>query len=338
MKTPNRVLSFLLTLAIALSLVIPAAAPVSATGVDTYVASCTSYAASLQVKTTTETTLMTYPCTAATQSGSAAYETLTAGTPLLVTKLYKNTAGEYWYAVSHNLNTYYVRASHTTVLEHLVGDVTIANVQSPASLAYGSSFAIKGEISASQNKLGTITAAMYLNTNITREPAMEATDTPTGNTYSLQGSAIDASLIFGSLAAGVYTYVVTAEAVSYYIDSTGALATSSRTVVLNTQECVITDWRNPNKNLAFGIDVSTWQGSIDWSKTKNDIDFAILRIGYATTLDDRFLEYASNCEKYNIPYGVYHYSYGLSTAEVTAEAQFVINTLRANGYNPKLGV
>ena len=29
-----------------------------------------------------------------------------------------------------------------------------------------------------------------------------------------------------------------------------------------------------------GIDVSVWQGTIDWSEVKNEIDFAILRAGY----------------------------------------------------------
>lgn len=53
-----------------------------------------------------------------------------------------------------------------------------------------------------------------------------------------------------------------------------------------------------------GIDVSVWQGSIDWSKTKNEIDFAILRAGYGRHVsqkDDRFEEYYAACEKYNIP-------------------------------------
>ena len=328
----------MLALAIALSLVIPAATSASAAGVDTYIASCTSYASNLSVKTTSAAALMTYPCSSATNSASSVKYTIPANTMLTVKSLIKNTANTYWYEVLYYGNTLYIDATLTTMLDHLTGDVTIDNVQSPASLAYGSSFAIKGEISASQNKLGTIRVGMYSNTNITKEPVMEATDTPNGNTYSLQGSAIDYALVFGNLAAGVYTYVVTAEAVSYYIDGTGALATSAQTVVLNTQECVITDWTNPNDDLAFGIDVSTWQGSINWSKTKNDIDFAILRIGYSTTLDNRFLEYAQNCENYGIPYGVYHYSYGLSVAEVTAEAQFVIDTLRANGFNPRLGV
>jgi GH25 family lysozyme M1 (1,4-beta-N-acetylmuramidase) len=149
---------------------------------------------------------------------------------------------------------------------------------------------------------------------------------------------VDANLKFGNLAAGIYTYVLTAEAVSYYIDSNGQFATSKQTVVLNTQQCVVTDWRNPNENLAFGIDVSSWQGAIDWSKAKNDIDFAILHISDSLELDDRFLEYATNCENLDIPYGVYCFSYALSVSEAIEEAEFVIDTLKAHGYNPELPI
>ena len=42
-----------------------------------------------------------------------------------------------------------------------------------------------------------------------------------------------------------------------------------------------------------GIDVSVWQGSINWSKAKDEIDFAILRAGYgrhSSQKDTRFEE------------------------------------------------
>lgn len=41
------------------------------------------------------------------------------------------------------------------------------------------------------------------------------------------------------------------------------------------------------KVLTKGIDVSVWQGNIDWDKVKADgIDFAILRCGYGSNLTD----------------------------------------------------
>ncbi len=292
-----------------------------------------SYASSILVETTKTTNLMEAP----SSSANAKY-TLPTDTVLTVQALHRNTAGEYWYEVVYYDITLYVKAANTTMTTHLTGDVTVTDVRSPASLAYGNSFAIKGKISSTLNDLGIITAAMRPNTNISRGDVLESSDNAGGKSYDLSSSVVDANLKFGDLAAGIYTYVLTAEAVSYYIDGNGQFATSKQTVVLNTQQCVVTDWENPNDDLAFGIDVSTWQGTINWSKTRNDIDFAILRIGYAETLDDEFLGYAEGCETYDIPYGVYLFSYALTVDEAIAEAEFVINTLKKYDYTPELHV
>ncbi len=332
MKQFKRSLSMVLALVMLMSLVYLApATEADAATASSYIA--TTYAANLSVKTTQATALRDAPTT----SASAKY-TLPANTMLSVKALHKNTSGTYWYEVLFYDMTLYVDATATTMVSHLTGDISIDNVQSPASLAYGNSFGIEGDITASLNDLGTITASMHPNTNITRGPSLIATDEVNGKTYSLDGSTLDSNLAFGSMDPGVYTYVITVEALSYYINDSDALATSTQSVVLETQECVITDWTNPNDDLAFGIDVSTWQSSIDWSKVQYDVDFAILRIGYSTTLDNRFLEYAAGCEKYNIPYGVYHYSYALTGAGAVDEAEFVINTLKNYGYEPQLGV
>ena len=67
-----------------------------------------------------------------------------------------------------------------------------------------------------------------------------------------------------------------------------------------------------------GIDVSVWQGTIDWSEVKNEIDFAILRAGYgryASQKDDRFEEYYAGCERHNIPKGAYWFSYATTKDE-----------------------
>ena len=330
MKQFKRSLSFVVALALLLSMVyVGPATHTHAASASTYIAS--TYASNLSVKTTQTVNLMQYPSTAST-----AKYTLPVDTMLTVKALHKNTSGTYWYEVLYYDMTLYIDATATTLVDHLTGDVTIDNLQSPASLAYGNSFSIKGDITSSLNDLGTITAAMHTNTNITKYPYMEASDDASGKSYSLYGSTIDANMAFGSLPAGIYTYVVTAEAISYYIDDNDQFATSAQTVVLESQQCVVTDWTNPNDDLGFGIDVSTWQGSVDWSQVQYDVDFAILRIGYSETLDNRFLEYAAGCEQYDIPYGVYHYSYAVTAAEAQAEAEFVINTLQSYGYNPEM--
>lgn len=62
-----------------------------------------------------------------------------------------------------------------------------------------------------------------------------------------------------------------------------------------------------------GIDVSSWQESINWAEVKGQIDFAIIRLGYGDNIerqDDKyFLRNINGCIENNIPFGVYIYSY-----------------------------
>lgn len=78
-----------------------------------------------------------------------------------------------------------------------------------------------------------------------------------------------------------------------------------------------------------GIDVSAWQGQIDW-KTVADygMDFVILRITEAGNVTDKYFERNyTECQKYNIPTGVYKYSYAMTIAEIQSEARKVVSVL-----------
>jgi GH25 family lysozyme M1 (1,4-beta-N-acetylmuramidase) len=78
-----------------------------------------------------------------------------------------------------------------------------------------------------------------------------------------------------------------------------------------------------------GIDVSAWQGNIDW-KTVADygMDFVMLRITEAGNVIDKYFERNyTECQKYNIPVGVYKYSYAMTIAEIQNEARKVVEVL-----------
>lgn len=76
------------------------------------------------------------------------------------------------------------------------------------------------------------------------------------------------------------------------------------------------------------IDVSTWQGIVDWEKAKSCIDGAILRCGYGTKgKDSQFDRNASECERLGIPYGVYLYSYAKTNADAKAEAKNLLSLI-----------
>lgn len=83
-----------------------------------------------------------------------------------------------------------------------------------------------------------------------------------------------------------------------------------------------------------GIDVSVWQGDIDWKKVKaSGIDFAILRLGYGSPNGDKcfvdkcFHKNVANAIKAGVDIGCYFYSYAMSVSAATKEAQFMVKTL-----------
>lgn len=78
-----------------------------------------------------------------------------------------------------------------------------------------------------------------------------------------------------------------------------------------------------------GIDVSSYQGNIDWATVAEyGMGFAILRITEKNNkVDSKFEQNYKGCIKYNIPVGVYKYSYALSVVDIQKEAQTVIDVL-----------
>ncbi len=84
-----------------------------------------------------------------------------------------------------------------------------------------------------------------------------------------------------------------------------------------------------------GIDVSHHQGEIDWEKVKAaGIDFAIIRCGWGMDdpgQDDRYFERnVKECERLDIPYGVYLYSYADSTYRAGREADHVLKMIEGH--------
>ena len=87
-----------------------------------------------------------------------------------------------------------------------------------------------------------------------------------------------------------------------------------------------------------GIDVSKYQGDIDWTKVKNsNVEYAFLRTGYRSygagliTPDTSFKQNIQGASNAGIGIGVYFYSQAINTTEATEEAQYVLDQIK--GYN-----
>lgn len=84
----------------------------------------------------------------------------------------------------------------------------------------------------------------------------------------------------------------------------------------------------------LGIDVSKYQGSIDWEKVAADgVEFAYIRVGlrgYGTgeiVEDEQFEDNIKGALKAGIQVGVYFFSQAISEAEAVEEAMFVLDKI-----------
>lgn len=81
-----------------------------------------------------------------------------------------------------------------------------------------------------------------------------------------------------------------------------------------------------------GIDVSSYQGNIDWNLAKNSISFALIRCGFggnvASQDDNKYERNTSECERLHIPYGIYLYSYATTIAEAQSEVDHTLRLIK----------
>ncbi len=88
------------------------------------------------------------------------------------------------------------------------------------------------------------------------------------------------------------------------------------------------------------IDVSEFNGTLDWDEIKGQIDGAIIRCGYGGNLvsqdDPQYARNVKECIRLQIPFGVYLYSYATTAAEAENEAEHVLRLV--NGLNLSLPI
>lgn len=96
---------------------------------------------------------------------------------------------------------------------------------------------------------------------------------------------------------------------------------------------VIKNYKNDNTQI--GIDVSKWQGDIDFSKLKSaGVEFVIIRIGSSTGIngenfiDSKFIQNIKNANSVGIPVGVYFYSYANSVDRAISDAKWIIENIK----------
>ncbi|MBR1393790.1 MAG: hypothetical protein IJ561_08170 [Ruminococcus sp.] len=91
---------------------------------------------------------------------------------------------------------------------------------------------------------------------------------------------------------------------------------------------------------AYGIDVSAWQGVIEWKRVKRAQNgaFAILRAAYSLEEDVRFEQNYLDAHSAGIPVGAYLYSTALTPEEAEREAERLLQLVKGKALDYPLAL
>lgn len=85
-----------------------------------------------------------------------------------------------------------------------------------------------------------------------------------------------------------------------------------------------------------GIDVSKFQGNINWNQVKQSgVQFAILRAGYGREISQKDPKFESNyqsCELVGMPVGAYWYSYATDVEGAKLEAKACLDVIKGKKF------
>lgn len=156
-------------------------------------------------------------------------------------------------------------------------------------------------------------------------------DLNTVGTYSLTRVATDSD---GNTTRFPFTLKVVAE-----VPDTSSTTPAAK---LNFSDAVA---KYKNSNTAIGIDVSKWQGEIDWKKVKNaGCEFVFIRIGVQNGFggeskeDTYFADNFKGAKAAGLKVGVYYYTYATDEKEAKDQAKFVLKTLSDYSFKPDLPI
>jgi hypothetical protein len=194
---------------------------------SSYLTKCTFYPAHCQVKTINDAPINTLPCSVSTSNGSTTLETGLTGTIYTAVGLYLNTSGNYWYeVVTGSGETGYLFSGRTTYVGELTTDITLDSYSYPDAHVKGSAFNAAGSVSAAYNRLDSVNICVHQGFGLAGDLAVNASDSVTGTTYTLDGSTVAKSADFTGLTDGNYTYAICVRYTNYYAPSGKELGTN----------------------------------------------------------------------------------------------------------------
>ena len=241
--------------------------------------------------TTTMTTTTTVPTTTTTTTTTTTLPTTTSTT---------TTAAK---ATTTQKTT---KASTTTAKVTTQKITTMAGT----TTATGKTTAQSGTTTAT----GKTTAQSGTTTATGKTTAQSGTTTATGKTTAQSGT----TTATGKTTTKARTTTVTTKATTTTAKTTAKPAATTTVITYATKPGI-------GAGAIFeGVDVSVYQGNIDWNRAKADgIEFAIMRAGYGKYVsqkDKYFDQNMKNAKAAGLPCGVYWFSYALTPEDAIKEA------------------
>lgn len=131
----------------------------------------------------------------------------------------------------------------------------------------------------------------------------------------------------------IYTGWQTLNGKTYYYDKNGKAVTGAQIIQGVTYNFGSDGSIQTNVNgTTFGIDVSKWNGNIDWNAVKSSgVDYVIIRCGYrgsssgALIEDTHFKQNIKGAQAAGLKVGVYFFSQAVNEVEAVKEASFAIS-------------
>ncbi len=131
-----------------------------------------------------------------------------------------------------------------------------------------------------------------------------------------------------------YTGWQTIDGSVYFFDSNGNKVTGEQ-VIQGAKYTFASDGSLVTGDGIYGIDVSKWNGTIDWTAVKNSgISFVIIRCGYrgstqgALVEDTQFKTNITGATAAGLKVGVYFFTQAIDEVEAVYEASFVIDLIK----------
>lgn len=259
----------------------------------------TTTTTTIPITTTMTTTTTTIPTTA-TITTTTTLPTTTTTTTLPTTTSTTTTAAK---ATTTQKTT---KASTTTAKVTTQKITTMAGT----TTATGKTTAQSGTTTAT----GKTTAQSGTTTATGKTTAQSGTTTATGKTTAQSGT----TTATGKTTTKARTTTATTKATTTTAKTTAKPAATTTVITYATKPGI-------GAGAIFeGVDVSVYQGNIDWNRAKADgIEFAIMRAGYGKYVsqkDKYFDQNMKNAKATGLPCGVYWFSYALTPEDAIKEA------------------